>query len=340
MTLRTPQRTVTMSDVAREAGVSRALVSLVVRGVGYVSPEKRALVMAAAERLGYRRNHLAASLAARRTHAIGLAVLDLRNQVYADYADGVASVLDPAGFQLLLAADAHHGGGASASLASLVGLRVDGILIATHLTGDMDVELAQVLAGTPTVAMGEASGVPFIDAVHSDGALGARLATEHLLSQGHRDIAYIAGPPTRQNAARRAGYRETLRSAGLAARETVADATEAGGDKALSALLRAGALPTAVVCYNDSTAIGVLACAHRKRIRVPKELAVVGYDNTRAAGYPGVELTSVDQHARDVGVRAATLLLERIEDPERDAATEVLTPRLVVRRSSRVVTRE
>jgi len=327
------RRGVTMADVAREAGVSRQLVSLVIRDVGYVAPEKRSLVLAAAERLGYRRNTLAASLAGRRTFSVGLAVLDIHNQVYAEFADGVADVLEPAGYQLLLAAGVHLGDGGLASLGALVGLRVDGILIATHFTDD--VRLEQLLAGTPTVTLGEASGVPVIDAVQGDDALGTRLATEHLLAQGHRDIAYVGGPDTQQNAARRSGYREAMTAASLPTREVDADATETGGAHALLTLLRGpGPRPSAVVCYNDASAIGVLACAQRERLLVPEHLAVVGYDNTRAAGYPGVDLTSVDQHARDIGARAAGLLLERIADPDRDAVTDILTPRLVVRGSS------
>ncbi|WP_194396394.1 LacI family DNA-binding transcriptional regulator [Microbacterium atlanticum] len=321
-----------MTDVAREAGVSRQLVSLVIRDVGYVAPEKRALVLDAAERLGYRRNNLAASLAGRRTYSIGLAVLDIHNQVYADFTDGVADVVEPAGYQLLLATGPRRDERGVTGLESLVGLRVDGILIATHVAGSDD--LGRVLAGTPAVTLGEATGLPHVDAVHGDDFAGARAATDHLLSQGHRDIAFLTGPETRQGAARAAGYRAAMEAAGHPARFEQADATESGGTKALLAMRRADRLPTAVVCYNDAAAFGVLACAHRERIRVPEDLAVVGYDNTRAAGYPGVGLTSVDQHARTIASQAATLLLERIDDPDRPAVVETVTPRLVVRTSS------
>ena len=321
-----------MLDVANEAGVSRQLVSLVIRETGYVSPKKRALVEAAAERLGYRRNHLAASLASRRTLSVGLAVLDVHNQVYADLVDGVSDVLSPAGYQVLLATGAHPGEGMSRSLGALVGLRVDGIVIATHLT-DNDA-LVRLLAGTPAVTMGEAAKGRSIDAVRGNDELGARLATEHLLVQGYRGIAYVGGPATQQSQGRRAGYRLAMQSATLPLREVEADATEAGGAKAMRSLVQAGGVPEAVICYNDATAIGALTFARAAGIRVPDQLAVVGYDNTRVAGYPGIDLTSVDPDTNAIGARAARLLLERIASPDRGAVTEVLTPRLVVREST------
>jgi DNA-binding LacI/PurR family transcriptional regulator len=323
---------VTMADVARAAGVSRQLVSLVVRDTGYVAPQKRAVVLEAARRLGYRRNDLAASLAGRRTHSVGLAVLDIHNQVYADFADGVTSVLEPAGYQLLLAVGATPREQGIAGLESLLGLRMDGVLLATHI--DASADLSSLLAGTPAVVMGESRGLARIDSVHGDDRMGMRLATEHLLVQGHRDVLFIGGPPSSQSEARAVGYRAAMEAAGLAARELEGDASEVGGASALLSALRAGARPSAVVCYNDATAIGVLACARREKLHVPSDLAVVGYDNTRASGYPGVDLTSVDQHAAKIGARAAEILLQRIEEPDKHAVDDVLTPRLIVRESS------
>lgn len=324
-------RRVTMADVAREAGVSRPLVSLVIRDTGYVSPEKRELVLAAAEKLGYRRNSLAASLAGKKTFTVGFAVLDIHNQVYADLADGIADAIEPAGYQLLLATS-RRGDNTAREIEALVGLRVDGIVIATH--GVDTADLSRLLAGVPAVIVGEDSVAPMTDAVHGGDRAGASLATEHLLKQGHRDVAYIAGPPTRQNTERRRGYLDAMSAAGLPGWEVQGDATEAGGTRAVLGLLRPARRPTALFCYNDSTAIGALSAAEREGVRVPDDLAVVGYDNTRAAGYPGVMLTSVDQHAHDLGRAAADLLLERIADPQRSKQLRELAPRLVIRQSS------
>ncbi|MCA4134835.1 LacI family DNA-binding transcriptional regulator [Arthrobacter sp. M4] len=325
-------RSVTMADVAREAGVSRQLVSLVMRDVGYVSDEKRGLVLRAAERLGYRRNVLAASLAARRTNSIGLTIFDLHNQVYADFADGVLDVIQPAGFQLLLSTNNRDRESLTAGIESLIGLRADGVLLATHIPDQLD--LARLLAGTPTVTIGEDPRIDRVDAVHGDDRLGSYQATKHLIGQGHRDIVYIAGPATQQNTARRAGYAEAMSEESLPTRVVDGDASETGGERALLKMRRSGMLPTAVLCYNDSTAIGALTCAQRERLRVPHDLAVVGYDNTRPAAYPGVDLTSVDPQARAMGANAAALLLDRIADPTLADQTLTLAPQLIIRGSS------
>ena len=325
-------RSITMADVAREAGVSRQLVSLVMRNTGYVSPEKRELVLSAARRLGYRRNVLAASLAGRSTNSIGLAIFDLHNQVYADFADGVLDVIGPTRFQLLVLTSTQDEQSLAAGIESLVGMRADGLLLATHIPEQVD--LAALLAGTPTVTIGEEPRIKLGDAVHGDDRLGSFLATDHLIKQGHRDIVYIAGPTTQQNRARQAGYGEAMTAASLPARVAQGDATEDGGARVLTELRRSDTVPTAVFCFNDSTAIGVLTCAHREQVRVPEDLAVVGYDNTRAASYPGIDLTSIDQKARDMGADAAALLLDRIDNPSRTQRTQTLTPQLIVRGSS------
>lgn len=112
------------------------------------------------------------------------------------------------------------------------------------------------------------------------------------------------------------------------------DATLEGGRDALSNLLTSGRAPQGVVCYNDATALGVLEAARDRGLSVPEDLAVIGYDGSPPAGYAGVDLTTVDQRARELGVMAARLLLERIEGGRPDARHEVITPTLTVRRST------
>jgi DNA-binding LacI/PurR family transcriptional regulator len=325
-------RSVTMADVAREAGVSRQLVSLVMRDVGYVAEEKRELVLRTAERLGYRRNVLATGLASRRTNSIGLAIFDLHNQVYADFADGVLDVIQPAGFQLLLSTNTRDRTSLKQAVESLTGLRTDGVLLATHLPAQLD--LQRLLGGTPTVTIGEDPQIEGVDAVHGDDHLGSYQATMHLIGQGHRDIVYVAGPPTQQNAARQRGYEDAMGEHSLGTRIAEGDAKESGGERVLLTMRRSQKLPTALLCYNDSTAIGALTCAQRERLRVPQDIAIVGYDNTRPAAYPGVDLTSIDQQARAMGAKAAELLLHRIADFGRPAQRLTLAPQLIIRGSS------
>lgn len=320
-----------MADVALEAGVSRQLVSLVIRGVGYVSEQKRAQVLEAADRLGYRRNTLAAGLAAHRTRVIGMPVYDLHNQVYAQLGDGVSEVLSAHGYQLLLTTGVHDPAALRRNVDALVGLRPDGMILATH--GHTE-QLAAHVADVPTVTIGEPLDLVGSDSVQGDDVSGAALATEHLLALGVRDIAFIGGPDGRQGHARREGYEATMRAASLPARSVPGDATLEGGRDALSNLLTSGRAPQGVVCYNDATALGVLEAARDRGLSVPEDLAVIGYDGSPPASYAGVDLTTVDQGARELGAMAARLLLERIEGGRPDARHEVITPTLTVRRST------
>lgn len=325
-----------MSDVAREAGVSRQLVSLVIRGVGYVSEEKRELVVAAADRLGYRRNTLAAHLAARRTHSIGMPIYDFRNQVYADFVSGIQAVLEPRGYRLLVTAGSPNSEAAAEAVESLVGLRPDGLILATYLLDDGS-RLRRALDGVSAVTLGEPIDLDGVDSVRSDGHRGTAEATEHLLDTGHRRIVYLEGRDSPQNSTRRAGYEEAMRRAGLSPLTAPGDATREGAASAARGLLGGidrTSSPSGIVCYNDASALGVLDIAQDLQLDVPGDLAVVGYDNSEPASYPGINLTSVDQQAREMGVRAASLLLDRIETGRPEALQEVLRPELVVRASS------
>lgn len=326
-----PRKRATMADVAREAGVSRQLVSLVVRDVGYVSEQKRAQVLEAADRLGYRRNALAAGLAAHSTRVIGMPVYDLHNQVYAQLGDGVTEILSAHGYQLLLTTGVHDLAALRRNVDALVGLRPDGMILATHGHSE---QLAAHVADVPTVTIGEPLDLEGSDSVQGDDVAGAALATEHLLSLGVRDIVFIGGPDGRQGKARREGYEQTMRAASARPRSVPGDATLEGGRDAFAALLVNGAPPKAVICYNDPTALGVMESARDHGLTVPEDVAVVGYDGSPPAGYSGVDLTTVDQRAAELGAMAARLLLERIEGGRTEARHEVITPTLTARRST------
>lgn len=322
----------TMQDVAREAGVSRQLVSLVIRDTGYVAPEKRRAVLEVAERLGYRRNNLAASLAGKRTQTIGLVVLDIHNQVYADFADGVRKIIEPAGYRLLLAFGSENKTGATKGLETLLGLRVDGVLIASHTA--VTHQVASLLGGVPAVVMGEKPKSSKLDSVRGNDRRGMYSATQHLILQGNTSIAYISGPQNTQNEQRHLGYVEAIEAAGLTAQIVTGDATEAGGSLAFMSMAQGKPVPQAIVCYNDSTALGVLAAARSQGFKIPENISIVGYDNTRVSGYPGIELSTIDSQATKIGEVAAGMLMNKIQNPDREAILEILEPQLIVRDSS------
>lgn len=322
-----------MEDVAAEAGVSRALVSLVIRDSPHVTPAKRAAVLAAIEKLGYRRNRLASRLASRHTATLGLLVLDLRNPVWADVTDGVTEVAEAHGNHVLIAVGSADPTRERDALRSLLEMQVDGVVLAGYM-GRASALRAQ-LAGTPAVTLTRRMPVSGVDSVVGGDQAGAEQAVDHLVSLGHRRIAHVSSPAALPYPARRQGYLAAMARHGLTPQLFEGDLAEPGGRAAARVFLdRAGDRPTAIFCYNDLSAVGVLEELDRRGVRVPGDVSVVGYDDSSVAAMPRIGLTSVDQHARAIGVRGARLLLSRIADPGADDRHVTLAPELVVRTST------
>ncbi|MER6633319.1 LacI family DNA-binding transcriptional regulator [Streptomyces sp. NPDC000987] len=321
----------TIRDVAARAGVSKSLVSLVLRGAEGVRPEKRAAVLAAVEELGYRPNAAARSLSERRTRTVGVLLNDLRNPWFVELLDGLNSRLYDSGLHTLLA-DGHLNRRLGEDLTrTFAELRVDGLVaIGTlHDPGALRAAAGRV----PTVVAGTREPVlPGVDLVAGDDELGARLATEHLIALGHRHIAHIAGRGAVGDLRRRS-FEATMREHGLAATAVVeqGDLTEEGGYRAAVRLLSRPRRPTAVFAVNDVTCVGALSAAEESGLRVPRDLSLVGYDNTYLSRLRHLWLTSVDNAGHEVGRRAAQRLLERIDAPDRPARVDLATPALEVR---------
>lgn len=324
----------TIRDVAERAGVSKSLVSLVLRGSNQVRPEKRQAVQAAMEELGYRPNASARSLSERRTRTVGVLLNDLRNPWFVDLLDGLNSLLHDRGLHMLLA-DGHLNRRLGEDLTrTFTDLRVDGLVAVGILP---EPEALRTAAGqVPTVLAGTREPVlPGVDIVAGDDEHGARLATEHLIGLGHRRIAHIAGPGV-VGELRRRGFEAVMSEHGLGGTATVeqADQTEEGGYRATVRLLSSPPRPTAVVAFNDIAGVGALSAADQLGLRVPGDLSVTGYDNTYLSRLRHLWLTTVDNGSRLVGRRAAQCLLERIADPGRPAELVLTAPALEVRGST------
>ncbi|MEU6096318.1 LacI family DNA-binding transcriptional regulator [Streptomyces sp. NPDC047079] len=321
----------TIRDVAERAGVSKSLVSLVLRGSDQVRPEKRQAVLAAVEELGYRPNAAARSLSERRTRTVGVLLNDLRNPWFVELLDGLNSRLRDAGLQMLLA-DGQLSRRLGEDLTrTFTDLRVDGLIAVGTLPPSE--ALRQAAARIPTVVAGAREPVlPKVDVVAGDDEYGARLATEHLLGLGHRRIAHIAGQGV-VGALRRRGFETVMREHGLADSAVVeqGDPTEEGGYRATVRLLAARERPTAVFAFNDMACVGALSAAEQLGLRVPRDLSLVGYDNTSLSRLRHLWLTTVDNGSHDVGRRAGRCLLDRIADPARPSELVLATPALEVR---------
>jgi DNA-binding LacI/PurR family transcriptional regulator len=319
---------VTQKDVAILAGVSRPLVSLVMRNSPHVSPEKREAVLRAAEELGYRRNAHAAQLASRRAMILGLVLNEPMNPVYIRVLRAAEERAEAAGYGVLLALNNVGPDLEREAVGRLLGHRVDGvILVGTHLSSQ---GVAELSLQAPMIVVGRR--MAGVDVVSIDDHVGARLAVEHLVELGHRDIAHVDGGPQPGSRIRRQSYEKTMSKHGLEDHVRVAggDNSEPGGLAAARRLLADGNRPTAIFASNDLSAIGVLAAARDHALAVPDDLSVVGFDNSPLSEFAYVNLTTIHQPP-EVGAAAVDMLIDRITDPSRPTGTRLLKPELIAR---------
>ncbi|HWD76989.1 MAG TPA: LacI family DNA-binding transcriptional regulator [Solirubrobacteraceae bacterium] len=325
-----PRRAPTMEDVAREAGVSRALVSLVMREQPNVSESRRARVLAAAERLGYRPNAMARSLASRRTKTVGVVLDDLRNPFFAEIAGGVEELASQLGYQMLISAGGRQARRERAALATLLEYRVDGVILVSPRMQVPDIRAAA--AEVPVVMVGRQVRGIDADFVVIDEGHGVELVLEHLLALGHEQVTHVDGGNGAGGPQRRTAFLRGMRLRRLAAGATVirGDFTEEAGVTAAREMLAGAALPTAVFAANDLVAAGLLGGFDQAGVAVPGDVSIVGYDNVSIAHLAHVSLTTVHQPRTEMGQMALELLLDRI-DNRRRSIVRVVEPSLVVR---------
>ncbi|MDP4335015.1 LacI family DNA-binding transcriptional regulator [Curtobacterium sp. A7_M15] len=320
----------TIIDVATLAGVSKSLVSMVMRDDPGVSDTRRAAVLAAAAELGYRPNRAAAILAGTRTRTIGVVVDDFRNPWYVPMLDGIREALTPQGLRLTLAdtrANAHLG---SSPFDDLLSLRVDGVVLAAEGFPDLTVPV-----DTPVVVAGVRADLPEgLDVVASDESAGARLAADHLVGLGHRRIAHVTGSGGPAAVRREATVARMVASGIEPLVYGDGPTSEQTGYRSTATALRDHPDLTAVFAANDVMAMGAIAAVHEAGLRVPQDVSVVGNDETPLAASPLLRLTTVDPHNDEVGRLAADRLVELIGAAARPEPTRVLVPPSLVVRST------
>ena len=335
----------TSLDVAREAGVSQATVSVVLSGSASpirVSTATRSRVLAAAERLGYVPNHAAQSLRRRRTRSITFINPSPTNPYFAEVVAGAQTAAEEAGYSIFVAAVPTR----EAALQILWHLNAgtsDGVILGSRDPAVLT-ELRHALRrGVAAVALqfaGDDVDRRPVPVVRTDKEAGGHLATHHLIQLGHRRIAHLMDAETyaRSAAERTAGYRRALAEAGIDFQpDWLVEGTNsvAGGDACLRALLaRRGPRPTAAFVFNDQMAIGALHALRRLGLRVPEDMAIVGFDGIGLGAFTNPELTSVEQPRPEVGRRAVELIFDQLDGRSASTPREVTLPlRLVVRES-------
>lgn len=333
--------TVSVKDVAAAASVSVGTVSNVLNRPEKVSPETVRRVLAAIDALGFVRNDAARQLRAGRSRSVGLIVLDVRNPFFTDMARGAETRAVEAGLTVLLGNSDEQSAREGAYLDLFEEQRVHGVLVAP-LGGDVT-RLARLRdRGTPVVLVDRASSGDSFSSVAVDDVAGGELAVRHLLDTGRRRIAFVGGPSGIQQVADRlAGARRATGAVPGASLEVVAtDALTVLQGRAAGERLRerpASERPDAVFAANDLLALGVLqALMMQGSVRVPEDVALVGYDDIDFAAAAVVPLSSVRQPATLIGYTAMDLLLAEAAaggDHERQQVT--FQPELVVRDSTR-----
>jgi DNA-binding LacI/PurR family transcriptional regulator len=306
----------TQEDVAKKANVSRALVSLVMRGSPSVSDTRRRRVLRAAEELGYRPNAYARSLASKRLHTIGVLINDVTNPYFGGVYSSLATAAEKTGFDLLVAP----------------GTRVAGLALMSPMMPTK--ELRSLTASWPTVLIGRDASLAGVDVVTTDEHQAARLVLDHLTGLGHRDIVHITGGSNRSAKDRAKAYREVMGELGLEPHEVAAAFTHEAGQDAARQIVAMSPHPTAVVAANDLIAVGAMGVFEAHGLRVPGDISVVGYDDSQIARLDLVQLTSICQGVDLFGSAAIELLVKRIDDPDTPRVVERIETTLVERRTT------
>jgi LacI family transcriptional regulator len=325
-------------SVAARAGVSPSTASRVLRGAGYASDQARERVLAAAAELGYEPHLAARTLKSRSSQTIGIVIQDITNPFYAFLAKGIGDTVRRLGYVIMLSDSEEDRAREAESLRAMLGARVAGVIITPtvgnakilHLVQRYSIALVQVDRTIPQVHS---------DSVLIDNFAGAYAGTEHLLRLGHTEIGVIAGPRTLTTGRERMrGYEAAMDAASVPVRPELvktSDFRRETGVGLARELLDLPRPPSAIFAQNTILAESLLLVLDKRGIRVPDEVAVIGFDDPPWAALTSPPLTVVRQPAYSIGATAADLLLRRLTRPELEASptSVMLSPTLVVRGS-------
>jgi len=346
---------VTIRDVARESGYSASTVSIVLNGAPlsrYIPGETKARIETAAKRLGYRPNPLARSLRSQRSNIVGVMVFDITDPFCTPILRGLENALYQANYLSLLA-DAHNEAHRfERYLEMLLDRRVEGlVVIANWLVTDIKLLSDLTECHVPAVIAGRSFENDSVSTVSVDNEGGASMALEHLYRLGHREIAFLRGPKALSSSGQRwKGIRTFAQSVGLQlAARRIAELPESldpnssfeAGVQLTTELLRKGQSFTALMAYDDVTALGALRALKKKGLHVPEDCSVVGFDDVAQASLSVPSLTTVRQPMEAMGSLSAGMVLEAIkaEDQKKDipVVRKKIPAELVVRESTRAV---
>jgi LacI family transcriptional regulator len=330
---------VTLKDIAKIAGISESSVSRALAGDRRISEGTRRRVQELAEQLSYRPNAVARSLAQNRTQTLGIILCTLGNSFYGEIVRGIEDTAMASAFTVILCASNFSTEKERMQLRVLEEKRVDGILI-TPTTTRLEHVAAVHQHGIKCVLMDtDDDGGSGLSCVGLDHTKGVEEAVTHLIDQGHRRIGFIGGLLTFPTAAAaHRGYRNALQQARIPYMPSMVkvcpDFGVESAYRSTKELLSQSPSPTAIFSFADTMAVGLFRAAHEAHLRIPEDIAVVGYDNIPSSEFLAPSLTTVDQGEYQLGKTACQLLISEIEQRSQLHQTIMLRPRLIVRQSS------
>ncbi|WP_160722972.1 LacI family DNA-binding transcriptional regulator [Bacillus sp. USDA818B3_A] len=329
---------VTLKDVAEHAGVSRATASLIVRNSPNVAEKTRKKVLASMEELGYVYDRIAANLRSKRSSTIGVIFTDIANTYFSDLLKGVSTTLESEGYTVLLGTTFDSEEKQVHLLSTMLEHRVDGIILCPVSGSSKEpIEKLKKLDLPIVHAVREIANLD-CDYVGIDYSMGAKLAINYLLKNGHQQIAFVGGRKESTAWQQRVeGFKQAYQSAGFEVEDSMLVSTAPtrdGGALGVKELLSQGTKPTAIFCFNDLVALGVMVGLRESGLIPGKDVAVIGFDDIPEAGITNPPLTTVSSFASDIGASAAALLHKRINDIDRPTERIILHPELVVRESA------
>lgn len=336
-----PSKSATMRDVAKLAGVSQPTVSRVLNQSDTaisISEETRSKVLAAIDQLNYRPNVLARSLRTQKTQMIAVLIADISNSFYHGIVRGIQDVAHDCGYDVMIANSDHLYENEKHFCEAVTRRPVDGVvMVPQHLTVH-DVDDLITRTNAPVVALGQHIDHPFVDVIYAQDEVAVYDATRWLIDeQGRQRIGIISVPDDLPPGPRRLrGFMRAMEDAGLPVRPehiVVGDFTLDSGRMAAQKLLECEQLPTALIVLNDLMAIGVMLTLQNAGIRVPEDVAIVGYDDIPEAIIVRPTLTTIAHDPADIGRKLATCLFERIADPD-IPGRRIESPTRLVRRDS------
>ena len=333
---------ITIKDVAKQAGVSHSTVSRALHGSSLISDETVERIRQIAVEMGYSPSAAARSLKTNRSRALGVIVSNIDDPFFGEILQGIEEVAQEHGYSLLMAASQHDPEREQVIVQDMRERHVDGLIVCSaSFSAEQRRRLLEY--GIPIVLVNNQAAEEYRYSIYHDDVDGSRQVTRHLIELGHRRIAYLGNSLSgRTTLDRLTGFRLEMESAGLTLPAEYIHEVPGGrpedGLAALEYFLALPEHPTAIFCFNDMLAIGVLNGLHKAGIRVPEDISVVGFDNIVFSAYTNPSLTTLDQPKHYIGAEAARLILGLLDPPADKQVPQQqiqkLKGRLLVRQSS------